>query len=261
MTDPRMPASGPAEAFSLAGKTAIVTGASSGLGSRFVEVLASAGATVFAAARRTERLQALAERLDHVCPVTCDLTQDLERRRLVDAASKASGRVDVLVNNAGASGEPVALAETTASFLHVMDVNLAAPFHLSCLVASTARPEHPTSIVNIGSVLGLVAGHPVGGASYCASKAAITGLTRELAAQWAPLGIRVNTLAPGWFRSEMTEDLFADEKSRAWVARGTLLRRGGEPSELDGALLYLASAASSYMTGQVLVVDGGWSSR
>lgn len=256
-----MPVMGAADVFSLSGKSAIVTGASSGLGARFVEVLSSAGATVFAAARRADRLQGLADRLEHVHPVACDVTQELDRQSLVEAACKPTGRVDVLVNNAGVPGESTALAETAAGFLHVMDVNVAAPFHLSCLVAATALREHGTSIVNIGSVLGLVAGHPVGGASYCASKSAIMGLTRELAAQWASSGVRVNTLAPGWFRSEMSEGLFSDETSRAWVARGTLLRRGGEERELDGALLFLASGASSYMTGQVLVVDGGWSTR
>jgi NAD(P)-dependent dehydrogenase (short-subunit alcohol dehydrogenase family) len=115
--------------------------------------------------------------------------------------------------------------------------------------------------VNISSILGLVSGWPMSGASYSASKAGMIGLTRELAAQWGRKGLRVNAIAPGWFRTEMTRELFADEKARAWVERNTMLRRAGDERELDGALLFLASDASSYCTGQVLVIDGGWTAR
>ena len=238
-----------------------MTGASSGLGARFVEVLASAGATVFAVARRGDRLAELTKAFPTVRGVTCDVTVDADRRRLMAAALAATGQVDVLVNNAGTSGQVKALDELPDDFARVLDVNLAAPFHLSCLVAESAQGGRHTSIINVGSILGLVAGHPLGGASYAASKAGITGLTRELAAQWARRQVRVNTLAPGWFPSEMTEELFADESARDWVAKGTRLRRAGQLHELDGALLYLASDASTYMTGQVLVVDGGWTAR
>jgi NAD(P)-dependent dehydrogenase (short-subunit alcohol dehydrogenase family) len=106
-----------------------------------------------------------------------------------------------------------------------------------------------------------VSAAPLGGASYAASKAGLVGLTRELAGQWGRAGVRVNALAPGWFKSEMTAELFADARSSRWVERNTMLRRGGEGGELDGALLFLASDASSYCTGQVLVVDGGWTAR
>jgi NAD(P)-dependent dehydrogenase (short-subunit alcohol dehydrogenase family) len=113
----------------------------------------------------------------------------------------------------------------------------------------------------VASILGLVSAAPVGGASYAASKAGLVGLTRELAGQWGRAGIRVNALAPGWFRSEMTEELFADPRTGRWVERHTMLHRPGNGDELDGALLFLASDASSYCTGQVLVVDGGWTAR
>jgi NAD(P)-dependent dehydrogenase (short-subunit alcohol dehydrogenase family) len=117
------------------------------------------------------------------------------------------------------------------------------------------------SIVNVSSVIGLVSTAPIGGASDAASKAGIIGLTRELAGQWGRRGIRVNAIVPGWFDTEMTDGLFSNEKSASWVRRNTMLGRGGETGEVDGALLFLASPASSYVTGQALVVDGGWTAR
>ena len=110
-------------------------------------------------------------------------------------------------------------------------------------------------------MIGLVSTAPIGGASYAASKAGILGLTRELAGQWGRRGIRVNAIVPGWFDTEMTDGLFTNEKSAGWVRRNTMLGRGGEPGEVDGALLFLASPASSYVTGHALVVDGGWTAR
>ncbi|MER5216620.1 SDR family oxidoreductase [Streptomyces sp. NPDC002838] len=249
-----------ADRFSLHGRTAVVTGASSGLGARFAAVLAGAGATVFAAARRLDRLKELADADPRIHPIACDVSRDADRVRLAESALAATGRFDVLVNNAGGAGSVRAEDESAEDFAAVLAVNLVAPFHLARLMAeSTDTPGR--SVVNVSSVLGLVAGAPLGGASYAASKAGLIGLTRELAGQWGPAGIRVNALAPGWFRSEMTEDLFADDRSRRWVERGTMLGRGGAPGELDGALLFLASDASSYCTGHVLTVDGGWTAR
>jgi hypothetical protein len=117
------------------------------------------------------------------------------------------------------------------------------------------------SIVNISSMFGIVASSPVPEAAYVASKAAVNGLTRELGAQWAAAGVRVNALAPGWFPTDMNAELFADERTANWVARTCPMGRVGRPDELDGALLFLASDASSYCTGQVIVIDGGWTLR
>jgi NAD(P)-dependent dehydrogenase (short-subunit alcohol dehydrogenase family) len=254
-----------AELFSLEGRTALVTGASAGLGARFAAVLAQAGATVFAAARRIDRLKELADSDARIHPVACDVSQEADRTRLVDTALAATGRIDILVNNAATSGETRAEDESPGAFADVLDVNLTAPFHLARLIAEAPAPtEGPSmgrSIVNISSILGLVSAAPLGGASYAASKAGLIGLTRELAGQWGRAGTRVNALAPGWFRTEMTADLFGDERSSRWVDRNTLLGRGGEAQELDGALLFLASDASTYCTGQVLTVDGGWTAR
>ncbi|MEV4970294.1 SDR family NAD(P)-dependent oxidoreductase [Streptomyces scopuliridis] len=261
MSAPR-PAS---ELFSLAGRTAIVTGASAGLGARFATVLAGAGATVFAAARRVDRLKELADADPRIHPVACDVSLAADRARLVEMALTTTGRVDVLVNNAATPGERRAEDESPDTFAEVLGVNLTAPFHLARLTAEA--PAHAEasmggrSVINVSSILGLVSAAPLGGASYAASKAGLIGLTRELAGQWGRGGIRVNALAPGWFRTEMTADLFGDERSSRWVERNTLLRRGGDGHELDGALLFLASDASSYCTGQVLTVDGGWTAR
>jgi NAD(P)-dependent dehydrogenase (short-subunit alcohol dehydrogenase family) len=254
-----------AELFSLKGRTAIVTGASAGLGARFAAVLAQAGATVFTAARRIDRLKELADSDARIHPVACDVSLEADRTRLAETALAGTGRIDVLVNNAAGSGETRAEDETSDAFADVLGVNLTAPFHLARLTAEAPAPvDAPTtgkSIINVSSILGLVTAAPLGGASYSASKAGLIGLTRELAGQWGRDGIRVNALAPGWFRTEMTADLFGDERSSRWVDRNTLLRRGGDAHELDGALLFLASDASSYCTGQVLTVDGGWTAR
>ena len=254
--------------FDLTGKVAVVTGASSGLGEGFARTLVAAGATVVAGARRVDRLEVLAKELDgttpghgRLVPVGCDITSETDRAHLVEVAAAVTGRIDVLVNNAGMPGVPNAEDETVAGFAALLDLNLAAGFHLAAAVAATVPEGGALSVVNVSSVIGLVSTAPIGGASYAASKAGVIGLTRELAGQWGRRGIRVNAVVPGWFDTEMTDGLFTNEKSAGWVRRNTMLGRGGEPGEVDGALLFLASAASSYVTGQALVVDGGWTAR
>ncbi len=254
--------------FDLTGAVAIVTGASSGLGEGFARTLAGAGATVVAGARRLDRLDVLAKELDGsapgqgpLVPVRCDVTSEEDRSRLVEVATGITGRVDVLVNNAGMPGVPSAEDETVAGFAALLDLNLSAGFHLATEVAATVPEGGSLSVINISSVIGLVSTAPIGGASYAASKAGTIGLTRELAGQWGHRGIRVNAIVPGWFDTEMTDGLFTNEKSAGWVRRNTMLGRGGREGEVDGALLFLASAASSYVTGHALVVDGGWTAR
>ncbi|GAB2928795.1 glucose 1-dehydrogenase [Rhodococcus aerolatus] len=251
----------PAELFDLTGRVAIVTGASSGLGEGFARTLAAAGATVLAAARRTDRLAALAAEVPGVVPVECDVTVAQDRARLVARALEAGPGIAVLVNNAGRPGPPAAESDTPEVFDSLLAVNLAAGFHLAVAVAATVPEGRGLSVVNVSSVVGLVSTAPIGGASYAASKAGVLGLTRELAGQWGRRGIRVNAVVPGWFDTEMTDGLFTDEKSAGWVRRGTMLGRGGAPGEVDGAVLFLASDAASYVTGHTLVVDGGWTAR
>lgn len=250
------PSPDPTGRFRLDGRAALVTGASSGLGARFAAVLAAAGAVVHAVARRADRLEELARAHERVVPVVCDVADPVALQDVVDRI----GPVDVLVNNAGVPGLAQVEQETPEVLARVLQVNVAAPFELCRLVAAGAPPQG-ASIVNIASIQGLVAGHPVGGAAYAASKGALIAATRELAAQWGPRGIRVNALAPGWFDTEMTAELFGDERATRWVHRNTLLSRAGRADELDGALLFLASDAGSYVTGQVLAVDGGWTAR
>ena len=249
---------GALERFRLDGRVAIVTGASSGLGARFARVLAGAGASVVVAARRAERLEALAGELAGSLAVPCDLADDAGRQRLVDATLEQFGRVDVLVNNAGVGTPVPAESETLDRFRETLEVNVTAAFALTQTVGRSMLEAGAGSVVNISSVLGLVGTGQIPFASYAASKGAVVALTRELAAEWARRGVRVNALAPGWFESEMTAEMFADERSMAWVARKAPMGRAGEPHELDGALLFLAGDASSYVTGQVLAVDGGW---
>ncbi|MGY3555578.1 SDR family NAD(P)-dependent oxidoreductase [Williamsia sp. R60] len=255
------PAATPGELFDLSGRTAIVTGASSGLGLGFARTLAAAGATVYAAARRLDRLEELAAADHRIVPVRCDVTVDAERRALVDRAHRDSGRLHILVNNAGRPGPPNAEDETVDGFNSILELNLVAGFHLSTYAATQMADGDHASFINISSVIGLVSTAPIGGASYAASKAGTLGLTRELAGQWGRRGIRVNAVVPGWFDTEMTDGLFENEKSAGWVRRNTMLGRGGTDGEIDGAVLFLASDASSYMTGQALVVDGGWTAR
>lgn len=250
----------PLAPFRLDGRVAILTGASSGLGARFARVLHAAGATVVLAARRADRLQAMADELPGSLAVPTDVADAAQREALVQAALDRHGTVDVLVNCAG-TGRPAAIQdEPLEDFTAVIDVNLVAVWHLCKLVTGPMVAQGRGSIVNIASILGLVSSAPIKNAGYAASKGGVVNLTRELAVQLARRGVRVNALAPGWFPSEMTEGM-NDEASQRFVTTNTPMARMGRPGELDGALLLLASDAGSYLTGHVLTVDGGWTAR
>ena len=251
----------PLAPFRLDDRVAVVTGASSGLGARFARVLHAAGASVVVAARRKDRLDALVEELDGAVAVACDVSDDAQLQALVDETTGRYGRIDVLVNNAGVGTPMPAADEPPSHFREVVAVNLTAAFVLSQLAGRVMLAQGTGVIVNVASVLGLVASAPIHQASYTASKGGLVNMTRELAAQWARKGIRVNALAPGWFQSEMTGEMFEDDKAMEWMRRNAPMARAGEPHELDGALLFLASDASTYVTGHVLTVDGGWTAR
>ena len=248
----------PFAAFRLDGKVALVTGASSGLGARFARVLDAAGARVVLTARRADRLEALAGELHDARTVSVDLSDPDAAEALVADL----GPVDVLVNNAGITDIVPALDESTTAFRRVIELNLISPFVLAREAARSMTDRGAGgSIVNVASILGVVGLGQIPQAGYAASKGGLVNLTRELGAQWARKGVRVNALAPGWFRSEMTDGkMFGDDASERWMRSRTPMGRGGEVPELDGALLFLASDASTFVTGQVLCVDGGWTS-
>ena len=252
----------PLAPFRIDGKVAIVTGASSGLGARFARVLDAAGARLVLVARRRARLEQLASQLQNdALPLAQDLSDLDHVGTVVERALERYGRVDVLVNNAGMVDVHPAEEEPLEEFRRVIDVNLVAPFALAQHAARAMldRGDGGGAIVNVASVLGLVGVGQIPQAGYAASKGGLVNLTRELSAQWSRKGIRVNAIAPGWFESEMTADMFSEKgRGRDWVARRAPLARHGREGELDGALLFLSSDASSYVTGHVLAVDGGW---
>lgn len=244
--------------FRLDGKVILVTGASSGIGAHFAKLLTAAGGRVALAARREGPLAQLAGELPGSLAVPCDVTIEEDRGHLVRTVTERLGPVDVLVNNAGISAVVPAEEQDPRSFADIVSVNLIALFALTRAVAPGMLDRGGGSIVNVASVYGLVGSGSLPQAAYAASKGGVVNLTRELAAQWAARGIRVNALCPGWFRSEMTADMIATERGRAWIERRTPMRRIGELHELDGALLFLAGEASSYVTGAAIPVDGGY---
>lgn len=215
------------------------------------------------AARRLDRLEALAESLgDRVVPVACDMSDDDEVRNLAAVANSVQGSVDVLVNNAGVGGNMPAENFTMEDWRWQMRVNTDAVFLLSQQIAIPMLARGKGSIINISSILGLVASAPIKQAAYTASKGAVVNLTRQLGCEWGRKGVRVNGIAPGWFMSEMTADeMFGDDSSMEFIRRNAPMGRAGEEHELDGALLFLASDASTYVTGQTLAIDGGWTAR
>jgi NAD(P)-dependent dehydrogenase (short-subunit alcohol dehydrogenase family) len=252
------------DSFGLEGRVVIVTGASSGLGEQMARALASAGAVPVLAARRAERLAALRAELGaEACEVVaCDVTDADDRARLIDGVVARFGRVDGLINNAGAGATAPALKTSVDAFARVLDLNLTAPFALACLAAQAMRSGGGGAIVNVASVMGMKSIGEIPDAAYVASKAGMIGLTRELASQWGRYGIRVNALAPGFFASEMTAELGDDPSAYPdFLLSRTPLGRGGLPGELDAAVLFLLGDASSFVTGHVLSVDGGMAVR
>ena len=226
------------------------------------EALAAAGARVVLAARRVSNLEEVAGRITaaggQALAVQCDVTAERDVDHLVATTVEAFGGVDILVNNAGMADPQPAETEPYDLFRRIMDVNLNGVFLCTQRCARHMLAAGGGVIVNVASILGMVGGGQVPQASYTASKGAVVNMTRELAAQWARRGVRVNAILPGWFPSEMTADMFGDENGARWIRRKTPMGRAGEPAELTGALLFLASDASSYVTGATLAVDGGW---
>jgi len=239
--------------LSLTGKHALVTGASGGLGLHFARILADAGAEVTLAARRLDVVEAEAAALRKLGHPAHAGALDVTDPRSVAALFRDTGTFDILVNNAGIAGEGGALDMDVDDFREVIDTNLTGVFAVAQAAARDMRGRGG-SIVNISSILGLrVAGHV---SAYTASKAAVIQLTKALALEWARYGVRVNALCPGYIATPINKGFFETEAGQALIRR-IPQRRLGQPSDLDAALLLLASDQSSYMTGSVIAVDGG----
>lgn len=244
--------------FGLDGKVAVVTGASSGLGVRFATALAEAGADVVLGGRRADRLEQTAQAVRatgrRALAVPTDVADPQACTDLVAAAVAEFGHVDILVNNAGIGTAVPATRETPEQFRQVIDVNLGGTYWMAQAAGRVMAPG--SAIVNISSVIGLHP-QPLPQAAYAASKAALIGLTRDLAAQWTGRkGIRVNAIAPGFFETEISEG-YPDGYVEAQLGRITMGRQG-ELDELAASLVWLAGAGAGYVTGQTVVVDGGF---
>ncbi|GGF02605.1 glucose 1-dehydrogenase [Stappia taiwanensis] len=244
----------------LAGRRILITGASSGLGAHFAKLVASRGASVAVAARRYERLAALARELDLLgAPRTVTIALDVGDGASIHAcvadAVSALGGLDILVNNAGIVREGLAIDQTAEDFDAVLSVNLRGVWLMAVATARYWREtHHPGNIVNIASILGERVSP--GTASYCVSKAGVVQMTKALALEFARHRIRVNALEPGYFETEINRGFFGTEAGKEMVRR-IPMRRIGVPEDLDGPFLLLASEASRFMTGASIPVDGG----
>lgn len=253
-----MPAAGAITA-DLAGISAIVTGAGSGLGRHFALTLARAGAKVALAGRRLDRLKSVEAEIEafdgRALPVELDVTSADSVRACVGAAEQELGAITLLVNNSGIVVDKPAVEQTEADWDQVLDTNLKGAFLMAGEVARhMVRLGHGGSIVNIASILGERALARVAG--YAASKAGLVHLTRALAVEWARHGIRVNAIAPGYIETDINREFLASTAGQS-IARKVPMRRFGRPEDLEGPLLLLCSPASAYMTGTVITVDGG----
>jgi NAD(P)-dependent dehydrogenase (short-subunit alcohol dehydrogenase family) len=246
--------------FSLGGKTVLVTGASSGLGAHFASLAQAAGARVVLAARRVERLQALAETLQEnggeALPVALDVTRRDSVEHAFDQAESHVGVVDVVINNAGIGDPGRFLDMSEQDWQRMLSTNLDGVFHVAqCAAQRLVKAGQPGSIVNIASILGLRVGS--GLSHYCTAKAAVVQLTKAMALELARHRIRVNAIAPGYFRTEMNENYFDSEAGQGYFMGQIPMRRLGQLHELNGPLLLLASDAGAFMTGSIVAVDGG----
>jgi gluconate 5-dehydrogenase len=248
-----------ADLFDLTGKTAIVTGASRGLGQCFARALARAGADLVITSRKPESLGPFKAEVESLgrraVPLELDVRDHDSIERMADAAHSAYGKIDILVNNAGCNVRKRALDVTWDDWNLVLDTNLRGTFFVAQAVARRMMPRRYGRIINIGSVTA-VFGY-AGMAAYCASRGGVRQLTMSLADDWGSHGITVNCLAPGWFKTAQNAAMYEDKEWVAYLRDRIPLKRTGQAGDLDGAIVFLASDASGYVTGQTIFVDGG----
>jgi 2-deoxy-D-gluconate 3-dehydrogenase len=249
--------------FDLSGKTALVTGSSRGLGISFARGLAKANCNLVITARDLDRLKLVGSDLEQyggkVVPFKADVAQVKDAEAMVERAMSEFGQLDILVNNAGISAVAEAEVMSSTQWQSVIDTNLTGLFYCAQSAARHMLRSGAGKIINIASMYGISASSCISQASYVASKAAVLGLTRELAVEWAPRGLHVVALAPGFFRSDQT--IWAFEQNPELGARllaKVPMARMGKLEELEATIVYMASAASDYMNGQALVLDGGF---
>jgi NAD(P)-dependent dehydrogenase (short-subunit alcohol dehydrogenase family) len=248
-------------AFSLEGKTALVTGGNQGLGKAFALGLAEAGARVAICGRREEANRAAAAQIEEaghdLVTITADITDDDQVASMTrEALSAFGGRIDILVNNAGACYHAPAFEVTDEQWSNVFDLNVRALWKASLAVGAHMREQGAGSIVNIGSMSGIIVNRPQWQPAYNASKAAVHHLTKSLAVEWAPYGIRVNAVAPGYVKTEMAP-VDRPEFQRYWI-EDCPQQRFALPEEIAPSVVFLASDAASFITGSILVADGGY---
>jgi NAD(P)-dependent dehydrogenase (short-subunit alcohol dehydrogenase family) len=245
--------------FDLTGKVAIVTGASRGLGQYFARALAKAGADLVITSRSIDSLMAFKQEVEEmgrkVLPLELDVRSYDSIQKMVETAYNTYGKIDILVNNAGCNVRKPAVEVTWDDWNLVLDTNLRGTFFVAQAVAKKMIPRKYGRIINIGSVTS-VAGY-AGITPYCASRGGVKQLTMSLADDWGIHGITVNCLAPGWFKTEQTKVLYEDQEWLDYICDRIPLKRPGRPNDLDGTVVFLASDASEYVTGQMILVDGG----
>ena len=245
--------------FDLTGKIAIVTGASRGLGQTFARALARAGADVAITSRTLDALAPFAAEIQalgrRVVPLELDVRDEQSIRRMVEAAADAYGRIDILVNNAGCNVRKRAADVTWDDWNLILDTNLRGAFFVAQSVARHMTTRNYGRIINIGSVTSVFGSAGLG--PYGASRGGIRQLTMSLADDWGPHGVTVNCLAPGWFKTAQNRVMYEDPEWVSYLVDRIPLRRTGRPEDLEGAVVFLASDASAYITGQTLLVDGG----